>query len=357
MPAFYRTNSKIADILRWNKEGQLILQPKFQRRSVWENDARSYLVDTVVRNYPMPKIYLRKIPGRRTSEAYEVVDGQQRLKAILDFLNGELILSKRHNQELGDTTFDGLPEPRQRKFLQYAISTEVMEEATDPEVWGMFERLNSYTLTLNRQEKLHARWFGYFKQTCYKLAAEQSALDAWENMRVFSNRQVARMKEVELTSDVLVAIIRGISDITEIANAYRDFDKEFPKRDFAADTFRKSLSFIKSGFQETVQNTGFRKKTWFYSLLTATADALVGIAHGYGPRRFRPTEEVAQRMLSLNSRLAPTPIGLPQSLATLHESLSRRTSHIAERRIRHEYFYGMLTLTQPAWEEKLEQKR
>ena len=104
-----------------------------------------------------------------------------------------------------------------------------MEDATDPEVWAMFERLNDYTLVLNRQEKLNARWFGWFKQAAYNLAADGPSLDAWEEMRIFNSRQIARMREVELTSDVLVAVVRGTSDISMIANVYRDYDDEFPE--------------------------------------------------------------------------------------------------------------------------------
>jgi hypothetical protein len=264
-----------------------------------------------------------------------------------------LVLSKRHNPELGDITFDGLPEPLQRKFLQYVLSTEVMENATDAEVWAMFERLNSYTLTLKRQERLNAKWFGYFKQTAYKLAAEQSALDAWKDMRVFTDRQIARMYEVELTSDALVAIVDGISDITDIAKAYADYDKDFPKRDAATNTFRKSLSFIASKLPETVRMTKFRNRTWFYSLIVAVADAAEGIPKGNGPRKLRPDREIQRRMYALDAALKPTE--LPKGLADLHEALSRQTSHVPPRLIRHQHFYAMLTLSEDSWRDRWKQ--
>jgi hypothetical protein len=354
MATFHRSNYKIADILRWEKEKELILQPKFQRRDVWENDARSYLIDTIVRNLPMPKIYLRRNVNPKTNlMAYEVVDGQQRLKAIIDFYNGMLVLSKRHNPELGDSTFDGLPEPLQRTFLQYEVSTEVMENAPDPEVWAMFARLNSYTLTLNRQERLNAMWFGYFKQAAYRLAAEQSALDAWKDMRVFTDRQIARMSEVELTSDVLVAILDGISDLTDVAKAYKNYDKEFPRRDMATKIFRKSLSFIANKLPEAVRTTKFRNRAWFYSLMVAVADALQGIPKGNGVRKLRSEHEIQKRMYALDVHLRP--VGLPAALAELHEALSRQTSHVPPRLVRHEQFYTMLTLSEGSWRDRWKQ--
>ena len=104
----------------------------------------------------MPKVYLRRIIREDTSlEAFEVVDGQQRLGAIIDFRQGNLVLSGKHNTDFPDSTFRRLPENVQRTFLEYEISTEIVENATDPEVWALFERLNTYTLTLNRQGRLN----------------------------------------------------------------------------------------------------------------------------------------------------------------------------------------------------------
>jgi hypothetical protein len=363
MARFRRANYPIAEFLQWYKKGQLILQPKFQRRAVWSEDARSYLIDTVVRGLPMPKVYLRRTVNPETSQmVYEVVDGQQRLKAILDFYQGTLVLSKRHNPELGGVTFQALPDPVQNTFREYDVSTEVMEDASDSEVWAMFERLNTYTLTLNRQEKLNARWFGEFKQTAYKLAAEESALEAWRELRVFTNIQIARMKEVEFTSDVMVAMVRGISDITAIAKAYQDFDAEFPKREVVKATFGRALRYMTGELGGAVAASRFHNRAWLYSLMVAAADALIGIPQGFGPAELRPGGEIQRRMFDLDHalRLLETPAGeidqnerpIPVRLNDLREALSRGTSHLPPRKTRHEYFFAMLTLAKGDWSEK-----
>jgi hypothetical protein len=351
MATFSRAIYSIAKFVRWQKRDELILQPKFQRRLVWEPAARSYLIDTIVRELPMPKIYMRKVvhPQTRLS-AYEVVDGQQRLQAILDFYSGNLALSRRHNPDLGDTTFDRLPDSVRRSFLDYELTTEVMQRATDPEVWAMFERLNTYTLTLNKQEKLNAKWFGYFKQTAYNLAAEESALDAWHRLKIFSNQQIARMTEVELTSDVLVAIVQGISDITDIPVAYEQYDAEFEGRQEASDQFKATLSWIKNQFVRTVPNSKFKSRAWFYSFFVAAADVLQGIPHGLGPAEPREAGEIAERMSELSNTLKATELrDLPAGLTDLQEALSRATSHIPQRKVRHEFFFNMMTQTNRAW--------
>jgi hypothetical protein len=287
--------------------------------------------------------------------AFEVVDGQQRLRAILDFYTGNLTLSKSHNSELGGSTFLTLPDPVRRSFLDYEISTEVMEKAEDEEVWAMFERLNTYTLTLNKQERLNSKWFGRFKQTAYKLAAEESALEAWKQLRVFSDQQIARMKEVELTSDVLVAIVRGMSDITDIPGAYKDFDMQFPQAAEASQQFRSTLSWIVNELPDSVRDTRFRRKAWFYSLLVATADALSGIPQGKGPRPLRDKSQISARMYELDSTLRKTE--LPRGLAKLRGALSRATSHIPERQVRHDFFFGMVTSGDTDWKKMRKGRR
>jgi len=283
--------------------------------------------------------------------AYEVVDGQQRLDAIITFRKGRLVLSKKHNKDLGDSTFISLPDPVQRSFLEYEISAELIEGASDPEIWALFERLNTYTLTLNRQEHLNAKYFGYFKQTAYQLAAEESALSAWKQLGVFTDRQIARMKEVEMTSDILVAIVRGISDISAIGRAYRDFDPEFPAKESAAAAFKTTLSFVTENLQEPVKSTRFRTLAWFYNLMVAIADAKVGIPGGNGASPLQSKENVCGRMYDINEAInqALRQAEPPAGLADLQNSLSKATSHVAERRIRHGYFYKVLTLSQRDW--------
>lgn len=351
MTTFQRTNITIAQIIRWDEKEQLIIRPKFQRRLVWEEEARSYLVDTVIRELPMPKIYLRRTVNIQNNlEAYEVIDGQQRLNAILDFKKGNLNIYKKHNPNYADLKYSNLPDSLQRHFLDYELSVEIVEDASDPDVWSLFERLNTYTITLNRQERLNAKWFGYFKQTCYGLAAQKESLGIWEKLIVFSDKQISRMKEVELTSDVIVAIVRGISDIKWIATLYSDHDNEFPQKDQIEHAFSSSLEYIAGNLEQPVRSTRFRRVAWFYSLLVAVIDAIHGIPQGFGPHSMESGAVIGSRMYQLDEALkAPEP---PFGLQDLHSTLSRSTVHTRERNIRHAHFFKLLTLNERIWQER-----
>lgn len=348
MAIFTSTNFAIEEIVRLSDKKQLILQPKFQRRAAWRDDARSYLIDTIVRRLPMPKIYLRRVVNQETKlKAYEVVDGQQRLRAIIDYSKDRLILDIKHNRDLGGVSFSDLPDPVQRAFMTYEITADVVEGASDTEIWALFERLNTYTLTLNTQERLNSRYFGYFKQVAYKLAADEESLATWQDLRVCSDRQISRMKEVELTSDVLMAIIAGILDISEIGKMYAKYDDEFPMKDSAIQTFKQTLAYIRNNLENPIRSTRFHSVSWFYSIMVATADAIFGIPRGDGKRALQPAEEICQRLYVLHSELkVAEPVA---SLSDLADTRTRATGHVRERMIRHKHFYNMLTLPPRDW--------
>src|SRR4051794_34470467 len=69
-----------------NRLGRLTIKPPFQRRPVWTAEESAYLVDTILRGYPVPEIYIYMKPDAEGGDHVYVVDGQQRLRACLEFL-------------------------------------------------------------------------------------------------------------------------------------------------------------------------------------------------------------------------------------------------------------------------------
>ena len=52
------TTHPISDIKEWRDNNKLEIRPDFQRKEVWTSAAQMMLIDTIIRNIPMPKIYL-----------------------------------------------------------------------------------------------------------------------------------------------------------------------------------------------------------------------------------------------------------------------------------------------------------
>jgi hypothetical protein len=84
-----RTQYRVGDFVAWQRDGALELNPNFQRRPVWKKGAKSYLIDTILRGLPMPIIFLRDLRADlKTFKAKrDVVDGQQRIRTILSFID------------------------------------------------------------------------------------------------------------------------------------------------------------------------------------------------------------------------------------------------------------------------------
>lgn len=137
--------------------------PDYQRPAVWSTAQKRLLVDTILRGYDVPKIYLRKTGN--SPEMYEVVDGQQRIRAIWEFMNGEFDLGKNADC-IGDTDMSlmkyessdkrpGLPDEMRVSFDTYSLHIVILSDTDDDEVREMFLRLQNGT-TLKAQEKRNA---------------------------------------------------------------------------------------------------------------------------------------------------------------------------------------------------------
>ncbi len=81
------------DFVAWDRQKELVLNPAFQRRAIWNDKAKSYLIDTVLRGKPIPKLFIRqKINVTTKTSIREVVDGQQRLRTICHLSKMALLL-------------------------------------------------------------------------------------------------------------------------------------------------------------------------------------------------------------------------------------------------------------------------
>ena len=330
----------IAQLHKLKQQGRLEIQPKFQRRAVWPTQAASFLIDTIIQGIPMPKIYLRDLRDRSVEKhVLQAVDGQQRLRSIFSFVDGEFSLLPEHNEKYSGLTFGALPSSVQRQLLEYQITAEVLEDASDEDVWRLFWRLNRYTVRINPQETRHARFIGEFKNEVYRLSDEH--IREYRLLSVISQLQYSRMREAELTSDILVAMVDGISDITALDDKYEQYESEFPDRERVSDLFSRTFKYLVDEFTEPIKQTKFSNHAWFYSLMVSAADALEGVPGGYGPTSAVGVNTIAGRMRSLDHDLRQPDLEGP--LSRLNNSLTRATSHVPERKIRHEHFYKLLT--------------
>jgi len=287
----------INDFREWNSREELVLAPEFQRRKVWSPQAKSYLIDTILNGFPIPSVYIRqKIDLKTQKTIREVVDGQQRIGAILDYINNEFGISKVHSKKYGGFTYSELPDEAKRKFLEYDLSVDFLVGANDSDVLEVFARINSYTVVLNPQEKLNAEFTGNFKQVVFKLGRYH--LEFWRRNKILTNYNIMRMKEAELATDLVIAMIGGIQDRKKIKSYYKKYDDDFPQEEEVVNQFKRCIDTIAEIFKDTLIGSPFARTTLFYSLFCAIYDIFYGF-----PNSDTPHFQIKAEMYSLIRRV------------------------------------------------------
>lgn len=312
MRDFNTTIYSVRDFADWEDRGELILSPKFQRRDVWSPKARSYLVDTILRGKPIPKLYMRvdiNRVNRRTVR--EIVDGQQRLRTVLSFLKDGFKISAIHNEEYGGRYFSELPESVQMDILKYRFAVDLLEDMPDNEIYDVFARINTYTEKLKPQELRNAKWFGDFKSCAYTLAFD--FLPFIQKNEIFTSKQILRMAEVEFISELLLAISEGIpraSSKVVIDKAYENYDDKLTNRKRLENRFKETMDTIGLITGESLPNLKFRAIRLLYPLFCALYHMQFGLSKLDTSRRiikekdFPKIKAVLERINSLIDEVA-----------------------------------------------------
>jgi hypothetical protein len=217
----------ISDIRDWKRNDRLEIQPDFQRNVVWTQSAQIALIDTILNNIPFPKIYIQAIV--RNENTYRIViDGQQRITAILEFIENRLRLKQKHlchGLALHDgKTFQELPEGVRNEILQYNVDFNEISNATDEEVRDMYARVNKYTVQLNKQELRRADYPGEL----LIVAEELADFPFFEDAKMFSAGQKRRMLDVEFILELLCVILEGEQDKKDSLDGFCDRYAKLP---------------------------------------------------------------------------------------------------------------------------------
>lgn len=254
------------DFAQWKASNSLSLSPKFQRRAVWKPAARSFFIDSLLRGMPVPPIYLREMQSpERDRVIREVVDGQQRISAVLDFMEGKYRLARTLKAPWAGKVFAALDSEQKDSVSTYAFSVEVFHGISDLEVLEMFSRLNTYSVSLNKQELRNGRYFGLFKQAVYSTAYEH--LEFWRRHRVFTEQNIARMLEAEFVSEVFIAFLEGMQDKKKSIDSFYDrHDEEFREQTRVEKRFREVVDDLEESLGEALASTVFRRPPLLYSL-------------------------------------------------------------------------------------------
>ena len=278
---------QISDIIQWNEKKELELSPKYQRNSVWNEKAKAYLIDTIIRGLPIPPIFLRQKTDIITkSTTREIIDGQQRIRAILEFIVSESFsIKKAYNKEYGGKKYSELDEDTQEAMLDYEILAEVVTEKDESCIYDMFARLNSNNYVLNKQEIRNSKYWGDFKVFIYRLSSQYR--DFFLNNKLLSDNDCARMRDAELITSMVIVLKEGIVSETPafVDSIYTKYDKNFDDIDVVENRFNSVMEILMSIYTYLNGNLScFENKNYFFTLYCTVLNQMYGLVSSDLPR-------------------------------------------------------------------------
>jgi len=309
--------------------GELFVDNSFQRRSVWGIKNKVRLIETILMMYPMPELYFwASTPRKDGTISNSVVDGQQRIRAITEFIAGDFELkssyldTKNKDKPYAGCFFDDLKKKFKDRIWQYQLNVKTIpSDVNKNEIKRIFLRLNETDKSLNPQEKRHAEFSGEFAKTSEKLAE----LSFWTDWEVFTPAAIRRMSDVTFVSQLLSYQRLGMegsitpSKLTELYDLFND---EYKQKSDDIKSFKATLDVIDSIFDDNEHAAEFFTAIThfyplyivFYSLLKGAdqkqladeeiilsiAEALGSFAKAYkkGQKTYRGLELSAYRLAS-----------------------------------------------------------
>ena len=208
------TKITISEFYERNQLNKYNFEPEYQLRGdVWSDEKQSFLIDSILKNYPMPPIFLHQVIDSGTGATkYNVIDGKQRLNAILRFISNEIELPSDYDvgafgdSRLNEKKFcdlDGELQEFKMQFWRYILSVEYIETDDIDVINNVFDRLNRNGEPLEPQELRKAQ---YYNTELIKLVDRLSKLVDWNNL---GKVKISRMQDAEFVSELVFFLLEG----------------------------------------------------------------------------------------------------------------------------------------------------
>jgi len=234
--------------------------PDWQREEVWSRHKKQALIDSILKNWKLPKFYFVKTSS--DPNEYEVVDGQQRLLAIFDFFDNELALYENTVTKVGASYYKDLPESVADGFDDYEIEFDEITNANDEELKEYFQRLQE-GLPLTSSEKLNSV-HSKLRDFCRKLSKH----DFFKNKVLASEK---RYGHFDIVAKVAVIEIEGIDVSLRFDDLKAAFtsQKSFSSRSNVAKRLRETFDYLNNVFPKPSPILKNRSIVQSFATLTA----------------------------------------------------------------------------------------
>lgn len=226
-----------------------IFVPDYQRELVWSDTQQSRFIESILLNLPIPYLYVADITNGEDAGRLEIVDGSQRIRTLVRFMNNTFALSKLEIlDKLNGFSFKDLPLPRQLRFARKTLRMIELIEVDEEARRQLFDRLNSGGSKLEDMEKRMGSRDGQFLTFIRRL----SAIQEFKDLCPISDARVMRREYPELVLRFFAYLDQYTSfdrRVDEFLDSYLD-EKNKDGFDEAAyeSRFMGMLSFVREHF-------------------------------------------------------------------------------------------------------------
>lgn len=244
-------SSLIGDI----KEGRLILQPDFQRNLVWNDKHKESFIDTILKGFPFPEIYIAQsdVDLETFITKQVVVDGQQRLSTIKNYVENNMTCKQIF-------PFKDLTDQEKKDFLAYGVSVIDLGDASTETIKEVFRRINQTKYGLNSIEIQNAYYDGEFITTAKDILNKFEP----ESLPVFSETDTTRMVDLNYILLLMGTYEDGgyYAFNKETEDYIIRYNNEYYNKQIIFDKFCKTLEYIKN-LSLPKDSMWFRKSNFF----------------------------------------------------------------------------------------------
>jgi hypothetical protein len=258
------TNVKIIELYNKIISNTLDTSPNdFQRKLVWKKQHKYYFIETILANYPFPEVYIasREMDVSNITSTEVVVDGQQRLSTIVDYIKGDGDFKNQKKVQ----SFDSLSTEAKKSFLNYLVSVRDLKNIEEEIMKDIFQRINNTEYSLNAIEKTNAQYgdsefiifckqifdedFNIdekFTEVILDPAKRSNILEFFNSSEVFSDNDKKRMADLQFIMTLIATIMEGeyFSRNSKVNKYIKEYNEIFPEYKSSESLIYDSIVFL-----------------------------------------------------------------------------------------------------------------
>lgn len=258
-------NVKILELYNKLESGSLNPSPDFQRKLVWKKQHKYQFIETILKNYPFPEVYIASvdIDVDSITSSEIVVDGQQRLSTIREYIKGAGDFETQRKIK----SFKDLSTDEKKSFLNYPVSVKDLKNIDRQTITDIFTRINNTEYSLNAIEKNNAIYGdGEFIVFCKQLidqdfiadpemtdcvispAEKQKINNFFNSNEIFSENDNKRMVSLQFVMNLVATLVDGdyFTRNTRLMHYIENYNGSFPGKSEVEQKILRAISFYES---------------------------------------------------------------------------------------------------------------